>query len=738
MDLFRRPFPWIRQHDAMQCGVASLAMICRHYGRAYSLPFLDSLLDLQPQGVSMLGLSETAKHLGFDTLCVKTSLDKLIEDVDLPAILHWEKNHFVVLYRISHGGKRFHISDPAKGKVVLNRKEFEEGWLSTEDNDMQKGILMMLEPTEAFGKMENPQTNGESSRRDFRFITGYLIKYRRYFIQILLGLLLGALLQLAMPFLTQGIVDKGIHNSDISIIWLIVVGEFAIIIGRTATDFIRRWLVLHISMRVNISLVSDFIIKLLKLPMRFFDTRKLGDIMQRMGDHQRVQTFLTTQTLEVAFTSISLVVFGIVLLIYDPLIFATFCGFSILYGIWILAFMHRRKVLDYEIFSAQGANNDKTYQLINSMQEIKLQNCRRRRRWEWEDAQADLFTVQMKSLRLQQSQEAGAIFINEIKNIIITVLSATAVIHGHITLGAMLAIQYIIGQLNSPLDRIMGFVYSLQDVRISLERINEVHDAEEEENEGQNECRLDDAPDIEFDNVRFRYDRHSPIDIIKKISFKIPAGKTTAIVGASGSGKSTLLKLILGYYPPLGGEIRLCGRNLSEYSVDSWRERCGVVMQEGVIFAETIARNIAVDDNDIDYDRMREAAEIACIRDFIEGLPLKYDTIVGKGGNGLSLGQKQRLLIARAVYRNPSCIILDEATNSLDATNEREIVKHLSEFYKGRTVIIVAHRLSTVRDADNIIVLENGNIAEQGAHQELISNKATYYNLIRNQLELGN
>ena len=573
----------------------------------------------------------------------------------------------------------------------------------------------------------------------FKFLFGYIKQYRRYFAQIILGLLLGSVLQLVLPFLTQSIVDVGIRNNDIGFIWLVLIGQLMLTFSRTAVDFIRRWLLLHISMRINISLVSDFFLKLLRLPMSFFDTKLMGDLLQRMNDHSRVNSFLTSQTLSVMFSLISFVVFGAVLFIYNSFIFLVFLAGSIIYGIWIALFMRRRKVLDYELFEQQAINSNKTYQFITSMQEIKLQDCEQRRRWEWEDVQADLFNVQMKSLKLTQTQEAGSIFINELKNIIITVLSATAVIHGDLTLGMMLTVQYIIGQLNSPVEQLMAFFYSLQDVKISLERINEIHLQNNEEDRGRDQKTEFDngGKAISLRNVVFKYDPHSLRTTIDGVNIEIPEGKVTAIVGASGSGKTTLIKLMLGYYPVMDGHIYIGYSPLSKYSLKWWRRQCGVVMQDGVIFSESIARNIAVDDGEIDKERLMKAAEIANVKDFVMALPLRSDTIIGRDGVGLSQGQRQRILIARAVYKNPDFIFLDEATNSLDASNERAIVENLGRFYKGKTVVVVAHRLSTVRNADQIVVLDGGKVVETGTHESLTAKRGAYYNLVKNQLELG-
>ena len=730
-------FPFIKQHDSMECGVACLTMILQWYGKHTSLSSVAEQCPPTTEGVSLSGLAQTARRYGMEAVAARATIDELAQST-LPAIIHWQQNHFTVLYRVSSGRRRrFYVSDPAKGRVCYSEAEFEAGWLSTASQGMPKGIALFLAPGEGFDAANAGADGGE--RRSFGFLLSYLRTYRRYFMHIVAGLALGCLLQLILPFMTQAIVDVGIKNGDISLIWLILLGELMIVIGRTATDFIRRWLLLHISMRINISLVSDFFIKLLRLPMAFFDTRKTGDLLQRMADHGRVQQFLTGQVLGVLFTLLSFVIFGVVLLVYNRLIFAVFVLGSIVYGVWIATFLHRRKVLDYELFEQQARNQNYTYQFISSMQEIKLQDCERRRRWEWEDVQADLFGVQMKSMKLQQSQEAGSIFINEVKNIIITVLAATAVINGQMTLGSMLAVQYIIGQLDSPVEQLMAFIYSLQDVKISLERINEIHQGKDEEADRGQLSAFDAGArkSIAIENLSFRYDRFSPGLTIDNISLDIPAGRTTAIVGASGSGKTTLIKLLLGYYRPESGRISVAGRNLDDYSLRWWRRQCGTVMQDGVIFSESIARNIAVDDGDIDCARLESAARLACINDYIESLPLRYNTRIGRDGMGLSQGQKQRILIARAVYRNPDFIFLDEATNALDAGNERAIVENLDEFYRGRTVVVVAHRLSTVRNASRIVVLDGGRIAEQGTHYELIARRGVYFNLVKNQLELG-
>ena len=725
-------FPFYKQHDSMQCGITCLQMICKYYGKEYSLESLSRYCFATTEGVSMLGISEAANKLGLHTICGRVTMEQLPQ-APLPCILHWSQNHFVILYKIKNN-KKFYIADPGKGLVTYTEKEFKNHWISTQSKGEEKGIAMFIQPTPAFHELSGETTN---RKRSFNFLFGYIKQYRRYFGQIILGALVGCVLQLIFPFLTQAIVDIGITHQNLGIIYLILLGQLILTISRTSVDFIRRWILLHISMRINISLVSDFFIKLLKLPMSFFDTKLMGDLMQRMNDHNRVEKFLTTQMLNVTFSLLSFIVFGCVLLGYNIFIFLIFLTGSILYGIWIAIFLKKKEITDYEC-REQAMNNNKTYQFITSMQEIKLQNCEQRRRWEWEDVQADLFQVNMKSLKLQQTQEAGSIFINEVKNIIITVLAATAVIHGQMTLGMMLAVQYIIGQLNAPVEQLMNFLYSLQDVKISLERINEIHEMENEENNKEALNAFHDRDkSLSFKNADFKYDPHNPNKTLDGINITIPEGKVTAIVGTSGSGKTTMIKLLLGYYPLLAGEITIGSTDLQKYNLKWWRKHCGVVMQDGVIFSESIARNIAVDDGEIDKERLLQAARIACIDNYIQTLPLKYNTLIGQDGIGLSQGQKQRILIARAVYKNPDYIFLDEATNALDANNERAIVENLMEFYKGKTVVIVAHRLSTVKNADQLIVIERGKIIETGTHTELIDRQGAYYHLVKNQLELG-
>lgn len=724
------------QHDSMQCGITCLQMICAYWNKHYTLEQLSKLCYATNEGVSLLGLSEAAAYLGMQSQCAKASL-KQIKEIELPCILHWNQNHFVVLYRIRKNRKGncdFYIADPGKGLLCCSETEFISSWLVTKSLGDEKGITMLLKPTSSFFEKEGVAKQKKASPD---FILSYLNQYKRYFGQIVLGLFVGSLLQLIFPFLTQAIVDIGIKYKNINFIELILVAQLMLTFSRTVVDFIRRWLLLHISMRINISLLSDFFIKLQALPMSFFDVKLTGDLLQRMDDHKRVEQFLTTQTLSVMFSSLTFFVFGIVLCMYDRLIFSVFLIGSMVYGSWILLFMQKRKVLNYMLFEKNAENSNVTYQYITSMQEIKLQGCQQRRRWEWEDVQADLFSIQMKNLKLQQTQEAGSVLINEIKNILITVLAATAVIHSEMSLGMMLAVQYIIGQLNMPVEQLVRFIYAMQDVRISVDRINEIHEKKIEDEHKITCDNLMENKELVFDAVDFKYDIHSPDKTLNHINLVIPQGKVTAIVGTSGSGKTTLIKLLLGFYPVLKGEIRVGNVSLSELELKGWRKQCGVVMQDGILFSESITRNIAVDDGEVDKKRLVHAAELANIKEFIMKLPLKFDTKIGADGIGLSQGQKQRILIARAIYKNPNYIFLDEATNALDANNEKSIVENLSEFYKGKTVIVVAHRLSTVKNADQIIVMDSGQIVEMGTNQSLIEKRGVYYNLVKNQLELG-
>ena len=730
-------FPFIKQPDAMDCGPASLAMIAQHYGRHYTLDHLRERCSLARDGVSLLGISKAAEEIGFRTVGGRLTFDQLAEKALLPCIVHWNQEHFVVVYAIRKQRKGYtvFVADPGKGLLTYSREEFCAHWISTRTNGEEKGIALLMEPTQLFYEQEGDQRPSENR---IRFLWKYLLRYRRFFGQLILGLLIGSLLQLVFPFLTQAIVDTGIQGKDIGFVWLVLLAEMMLLFSRTAIDFIRRKILLHISTRINVSLISDFFIKLMKLPMKFFDTKLTGDLLQRIEDHRRIENFLTNQTISIIFSAFTFVIFSVVLFIYHIPIFLVFLAGSILYGIWIRVFLKKRRQLDYKMFEQLGINRNVVYQLITGMQEIKLQGCEQRKRWEWEDVQADLFDVNMQALNLSQNQEAGGIFINELKNVLVTALAAAAVINGSLTLGMMLSIQYIIGQLNSPVEQLMNFIYQWQDVSISLDRMNEIHTQQNEEDADRHVKALpENNTNIHIHDLCFKYDGARPDYVLEGIDLHIPQGKVTAIVGASGSGKTTLVKLLLGFYAPNEGEIRIGDENLSTFNLSWWRTQCGAVMQEGYLFSDTIARNIAISDDEIDLNRLRQAARVANIAEYVEKLPLGYNTKIGQDGQGVSQGQRQRILIARVVYKNPRFIFLDEATNSLDANNERAIVENLSAFYKGKTVIVVAHRLSTVKHADQIVVLDGGKIAETGTHAELTARHGKYYELVKNQLELG-
>ena len=730
------------QPDAMDCGPTSLKMIARHYGKNYSLDYLRKLTFTSKEGVSLLSISDAAEQIGFKTSCYNITEDQLINDVPFPCILHWRQEHFVVAHKVLKKNlfrkeTKFHIADPACGNINLKSDEFRNNWISTKSNNEDKGIILILEPTQTLFDQKTDESNKSNG---IGFIFNYLLKYKKYFTQLLFGLLLGSIFQLIFPFLTQAIVDNGIANKNISFIYLILLAQLMLILSRTSVEFIRRWLLLHISTRINISLISDFFIKLMKLPMSYFDTKLTGDLLQRIDDHERVERFITTRTLETVFSFFTLLIFGIVLCIYSVKIFIVFFTGSLLYVFWILFFLKKRRQLDYKIFDLKSEEHGKTYQLIQGMQEIKLQNAEKRKRWEWEDTQADLFKVNISALKLEQKQEAGNVFINETKNILITIIAALAVINNEMTLGMMLATQYIIGQLALPIEQSVRLILDYQDTKISFERINEIHQKENEEKKPllikTTKKILPD--DIHIKNLMFQYEGPESRKVLNNINLKLPCGKVTAIVGASGSGKTTLIKLLLKYYNPTEGAICIGDKNITSFHSSLWRNYCGAVMQDGFIFSESIALNIVASTGEIDKERLLHAAKIANIHDSIMDMPLKYNTKIGDDGQNLSQGQKQRILIARAVYKNPNILFFDEATNALDANNEKAIVENLQSFYKGKTVVVVAHRLSTVKNADQIIVLDQGKVVESGNHAELTNKKGAYYQLVKNQLELGN
>jgi len=725
-------FPFYKQLDAMDCGPACLRMIAKFYGKNYSLQTLRERCFISREGVSMLGISDAAESIGIRTKGVRISFEQLKSEAPLPCIVHWKQKHFIVVYKIR--GNRIFVSDPVYGRVKYSKEEFLKGWVSTKKEGEEMGLCLLLEPTPDFYKYDDEKSN----KGTLNFLFSYLRPYKKFMIQLVLGLLLGSLIQLIFPFLTQQVVDFGINNQDIGFIYLILIAQFALFIGRMSVDFIRGWILLHLGTRVNISLISDFLIKLMKLPIAFFDTKMIGDLLQRIGDHRRIELFLTSATLNILFSFVNLVIFGIVLAVYSLKIFWIFLVGSALYIIWVYLFMKKRRELDFKRFSQLSDNQSSLIQLITGMQEIKLNNIEKQKRWEWESIQAKLFRVNVKSLSLNQYQQAGATFINEAKNILITIIAATSVIYGDMTLGMLLAVQYIIGQLNAPLDQMIGFFHRTQDARISMERLGEIHLKEDEESPDEPKTGiLPRIRSLTISGLSFQYEGpHSPL-VLQNVELEIPESKVTAVVGVSGSGKTTLVKLLLGFYPPTKGEIKIGDIYLRNFSNRIWRDKCGVVMQDGFVFSDTIAKNIAMGDEAVSTEKLMHSVKVANIQEFIESLPLGYNTKIGANGHGLSQGQKQRILIARAVYKNPEFLFFDEATNSLDANNEKIIMDNLQEFFTGKTVVVVAHRLSTVTNSDQIVVLEKGEIVERGIHNELTKLKGHYYNLVKNQLELG-
>lgn len=735
-----KKFPFFEQYDATDCGVACIKMIAKYYGKEFSLDYLSKFCHISREGVSLISISDTLEHIGFKTVGGKITLLNLLKQAVLPCIVHWNQEHFVVVYKIEKNiftkKNTIYVADPAAGLITFTEEDFKKNWISTSSFGEDKGVILLMEPTPKFYKQKEEKLK---SNKSLMFLFSYFIKYKRFFVQLLLGLLLGSIFQLIFPFLTQAIVDTGIADRNISIIYLILLAQLMLILSQTAVDFIRRWILLHISTRINISLISDFFIKLMKLPMSYFDSKLTGDILQRIEDHERIENFLTIRTLNTIFSIFTLIIFSIVLWIYSFKIFLIFFAGSTIYTIWILLFLKKRKQLDYKHFDIQAKEQNKTFQLIQGMQEIKLQNSEVRHRWEWEDIQADLYKLNISTLNLEQKQEAGNVMINEIKNIVITIFVALSVINNEMTLGMMLATQYIIGQLTLPIEQFVNLIHDLQDTKISLERINEIHQKQDENFKKSEYTAISiKEKNLTIKNLTFQYQGEYSHKVLNNINLNIPENQVTAIVGNSGSGKTTLIKLLLQYYTPIKGEIKIDNLNLQNINTKWWRNQCGVVMQDGFIFSESIARNIATSSEIIDNKKLVNAAKIANIHNFIMELPLKYNTIIGQEGQNLSQGQKQRILIARAVYKNPDFLFFDEATNALDANNEKAIVENLQKFYKGKTVIIVAHRLSTVKNADQIVVLDAGEIVEIGNHKNLIKNKGIYYQLVKNQLELGN
>ncbi|WP_113923734.1 peptidase domain-containing ABC transporter [Cognataquiflexum aquatile] len=727
-------FPFYKQPDSKDCGPTCLRIIAKHYGKLISLQEIRDISETTREGSSLLKLSEAAEAMGFRTIGAKLNFEKL-KNAPLPLIVHYDKNHFVVVYRIRKDV--VYISDPAYGLISLSKEEFIARWIGNNaDENSKEGITLLLEITPDFKKLKWE----DSRKRSLGFLFRYLTNYKNLIIQLCIGLLVGSLLQLIFPFLTQSIVDVGIQNQDIGFIYLVLFAQIMLFVGRTSVEVLRSWILLHLTTRINIFLVSDFFIKLMNLPISYFDTRMTGDIMQRIGDHRRIENLLTGTTLNTLFSFFNLVVFGAVLIYYSLTIFLIFLGGSIVYIVWILFFMKRRRELDYKRFAQLSQEQSTVIELINGMQEIKMHNAEKQKRWSWEFVQARLFSVSIQSLTLEQTQEVGSSVINELKNILITFTSAILVIEGNLTLGMMLALQYIIGQLNSPIAELVGFIRAYQDASISLERLNEIHDTEEEDEDQKNNRfirNINPDEDLSIKNLSFRY-KGADENVLNGINLTVLPRKITAVVGASGSGKTTLMKLLLKFYDPTTGDILYGSHDLKSIAAKSWRNHCGVVMQEGYVFNDTIAANIAVGQDRIDQERLLKASRIANILHYIQSLPLGFNTKIGNEGVGMSTGQKQRLFIARAVYKDPEILFFDEATSALDAKNERQVMENLNQFMQGKTVFIIAHRLSTVKNADQIVVIDQGKISEQGTHEQLVLSKGVYFDLVKNQLELEN
>lgn len=724
-------FPFYQQLDAMDCGATCLRMVARYFGRYYSLDYLRELTYMGKQGVSLLGISDAAEHIGLQTLAVKTTYDRLAKDIPVPCIAHWKQEHFIVIYKVTD--RYVWIADPEAGKFKLSKEEFLKNWISDVEDGEELGVLLLLEPTPEFYLRDGDVVD----KSGFGYILGYFKRYRSLLVQLGIGLLLGSVIQVAFPFLIKSIIDTGIYYDDLGFIKIVIIAQFFLFATQLAVEQFRSWIMMHVSVRVNISLISDFLIKLTKLPISFFDTKISGDLMQRIADHERIERFLTSTSLVSIFTFINILAFSAILFFWNKLVFGIFLLGTALYLGWIFFFQRLRRDLDYKRFDQATENQSNLIELINGMQEIKLHNAEKQKRWAWERIQARLFRTGIDSLRVAQIQRTGAAFFNETKNLLILFIVAKAVIDNEMTLGMLLAVQYIVGQLNSPINQLLEFLTNMQEAKISLERMNEIHLEKDEENLEEKITLLPESGDLLMERVSFQYNGpHSP-SVLRNIDLHIPKGRTTAIVGTSGSGKTTILKLLLNFYQPSDGGIRLGDINLENINSKLWRSKCGVVMQDGYIFYDTIAKNIALGDEIIDKRKLLKAVKVANIQSFIETLPLGYNTKIGQDGLGLSQGQKQRLLIARAVYKNPEYIFFDEATTALDSYNEMLIMENLEDYFRGKTVVIVAHRLSTVMNADNIIVLEGGEIVEQGTHEELTYRRGAYYQLVRNQLELG-
>ena len=725
-------FPFFRQLDYRDCGPTCLRMVAKFHGKTFSREFLRDKAGITRMGVTMAGIADAAEAIEMRTLGMRIALESLITEAPTPFIVPWRQKHFVVVNKTTKD--KIYVADPAQGLLEYNHQDFLEAWTTAQD---KTGFVLLLEPNSNFFSLKEDKPN----TKNFGLLWSYLKPYKKLVNQLLIGLLVGTTIQFIMPFLMQSVVDIGVNNQDIPFIYLILIAQLVLFVSQTLVSIFREWLLLHVTGRFNIKMVSDFLFKMLKLPVNFFDTRNTGEHLQRIHDHERVQDFVSSSSFNMLYSIVLFVVFNFALSFYNFKIFVVSLIGAICYVGWTLFFLKKRAELDFKRFDEQSASQTSLVQIINGVREIKVNNSQRKNRWKWEQVQISLFKTSMSSLKLAQYQSIGSNFINELKNIFITFLSASAVVNGDITLGMMLSIQYIVGQLNLPLSNFIGFIQLWQDAKISLERLWQVHSKDDEDATELNKAKeLPENKSIFIKNLSFQYGSKSSQMILKNLSFEIPQGKTTAIVGASGSGKTTLMKLLLKFYEPTKGSINIGSIDLNSINNDFWRMNCGAVMQDTFMFNDTIAGNISESEQNemIDRDKLNNAAFVSNIDDFIQKLPNKFNTELGTSGIRLSGGQEQRIMIARAVYKDPFYLFFDEATSALDANNEKVIMENLNAFITGKTAIIVAHRLSTVKNADNIIVLENGEIVEQGNHNDLTKLRGKYYELVKNQLELGN
>lgn len=716
----------------MDCGATCLRMVARHFGRNYSLDFLRELTFIGKQGVDLFSISEAAEKIGLQTLAVRVPIHRLLTDLPLPCIAHWDEDHFVVVYGVK--GDTILIADPAHGKVKLSVEEFLYHWAEEEEDGFPVGVLLLLETTPEFFTREEEVVD----RSRIRYLLPYFTRYQQLMVQLTLGLVVGILIQLFVPFLLKSIVDVGINRADINFIGIATISLGVLLISQLIVELFRSWILLHVGARVNITLVSDFLIQLTKMPLRFFETRLTGDLLQRIADNERVQRFLTSTSLMSFFSILTFFAFTIILAIWSPIILAVFVIGTVAAGLWVMLIGRWRKKSDNQQFDQLTENQGSLMELINGMRDIKLHNAEKQKRWAWERVQAKLFRVSLKTRQLEQVQRTGSAFFNEGKNLLIIALAAQQVMVGNMTLGMMVAIMYIVGTQQAPINRMVEFLRSFQEARMSLERMNEIHLRVKPENHGNKVVTLlPENGDLVVEKVTFQYHGPGSKKVLKNVSLRIPKGKLTAVVGTSGSGKTTLIKLLMNLYHPTEGFVRLGDISLANIDSRLWRSKCGGVLQDGYIFQDTIARNIALGDEIIDKNKLLKAVKAANIQSFVEALPLGYNTVIGREGQGLSEGQKQRLLIARMVYKDPEYLFLDEATIALDPYNELLIMENLDDLFRDATKVVVAHRMSTILEADNIIVLEDGELVEQGNHEELTYVQGAYYQLVKNQIELG-